>query len=205
MNEQTKYTGYEYKQVTAETSMAGLWKDCMANFGWTAEKLEAKTVKRLPLALWILVAPLSLLPGRPFQNLLSDHDSNRQVEITFKRDRTIPRKQDLNQLEAQFEHCARSIESLNASKGTAATIAASAVGLAGTVFMALSTFAYLADMSPAFIIAAVPGFLGWIIPFFLYRSVKTSKEQAIAPKIEEQHDNICSICQAGNDILRVCA
>lgn len=205
MSENKDYTGYEYKQITADAHMESLWKDSMTSFGWTAEKSEAKIVKRLPFALWILAAPLSLLPWRPFQKQLSDHESSKKVEITFKRDRKIARKQELNQMEAQFEHCARSIESLNASKGTAATIAASTVGLVGTVFMALSTFAYLAGMSPAFIIAAVPGFLGWIVPYFLYRSMRASKERAIAPKIEEQHDNIYSICQAGNDILRTCA
>lgn len=117
MNEQTTYTGYEYKRVTAETGMESIWKDSLANFGWTGEKSEAKVVKRLPVALWILAAPLSLLPGGPFRKQLGDHASSKQVEITFKRARTLPRKQELDQLEAKFEHCARSIESLNASKG----------------------------------------------------------------------------------------
>lgn len=204
MNEQTTYTGYEYKRVTAESGMESLWKDSLANFGWTGEKSEAKVVKRLPVALWILAAPLSLLPGGPFRKQLSDHASSKQVEITFKRARTLPRKQELDQLEDKFEHCARSIESLNVSKGTAAAIAAGAVGLVGTGFLALSTFAYLAGLSPAFAAAAVPGFLGWILPFFLYRSMKASKERAIVPKIEAQYDSIYNICQAGNEILKTC-
>ncbi|HIZ56563.1 hypothetical protein [uncultured Intestinimonas sp.] len=205
MSEQRDYTGYEYKQVTADTCMESLWKDSLEHFGWTVEKIEAKIVKRLPFALWILAAPLSLLPWRPFQKQLSDHESSKQVEITFKRDRKIARKQELDQLESKFEHCARSIESMNASKGTTAAIASSLVGLLGTACLALATFAYLAGMSPAFIVAAVPGFLGWIIPFFLYRTMKASKERAIAPKIEEQHENIYSLCKSGNEILCIYA
>lgn len=205
MSEQKDYTGYEYKQITADAHMESLWKDSMASFGWSAEKSQAKVVKRLPFALWILAAPLSLLPWRPFRKQLNDHDSDKEVEITFKRDRKIARKQELDQLESRFEHCARAIKGLNDSKGTAASIAASAVGLVGTAFMALSTFAYLAGMSPAFIIAAVPGFLGWIIPYFLYRSMRASRERAIAPKIQEQEENIYTLCQSGSEILSTCA
>lgn len=152
-----------------------------------------------------MAAPLSLLPWQPFQKQLSNHDSDKEVEITFKRDRKIARKQELDQLESRFEHCARAIQGLNDSKGTAASIAASAVGLVGTAFMALSTFAYLAGMSPAFIIAAVPGFLGWIIPYFLYRSMRASRERAIAPKIQEQEENVYTLCQSGSEILSTCA
>lgn len=201
MNELKSYTGYEYKRVTMDTSLESLWRDSMANFGWEAEKSEAKIVKRLPFALWIMAAPLSLLPWRPFQKQLSDHASGKEVEVTFKRDRKTAHKQELNQLEARFEHCARSIESMEATKGMTASVAASAVGLLGTACMAVSTFAYLAGMTPAFVIAAVPGFLGWIIPFFLYRHMKAAKERIIAPKIEEQHESIYGICKSGSELL----
>ena len=85
MNEREDDTGYEYKQITTDRAMESLWKDSMANFGWTAEKSEARIVKRMPLALWIMAAPLSLLPWEPFQKQLSDHESERDVEITFQR------------------------------------------------------------------------------------------------------------------------
>ena len=96
------------------------------------------------------------------------------------------------------------METLTATKGRAAAIAAGAVGLVGTGVLALSTVAYLAGLSPAFAAAAVPGFLGWIIPFFLHRSMKVSKERAIVPKIEAQYDSIYNICRAGNEILKTC-
>lgn len=201
MSEQNQYIGYEYKQITVSTRMESLWKDSMESFGWQAEKSEPKVVKRLPLALWIMAAPLSLLPWRPFQKQLSDHVSDNEVEVTFKRDRKIFHRQELNQLEARFEHCARSIESMNETKGMTASVAASTVGLLGTACMAVSTFAYLAGMTPAFVIAAIPGFLGWIIPFFLYQHMKAAKERAIEPKIEEQKENIYEICKSGSDLL----
>ena len=205
MSEQKDYTGYEYKQVMVDRSLESLWKDSMEHFGWCVERSEAGTVKRLPFALWIMAAPLSLLPGRPFHKQLSDHASDSKVEITFKRDRKIARKQELNRLEDQYAHCARAIESLEASKGMTASVASVLVGIVGTACLAAATFAWLAGMTPAFLIAAVPGFLGWIIPYFLYRSMKASKEQAVAPKIEEQHESIYDICKAGSELVKSCA
>lgn len=201
MNELKNYTGYEYKRITMDTSMESLWRDSMANFGWEVEKREAKIVKHLPLALWIMVAPLSLFPWRPFKKQLSNHASDTEVELTFKRNRKIAHKKELNQLEARFEHCARSIESMETTKEMTAIVLASAVGLLGTGCMAVSTFSYLAGMMPAFVIAAVLGFLGWIIPFFLYRHMKSAKEQDIMPKIEEQHESIYGICKSGSELL----
>lgn len=201
MSEQKEYIGYEYRQVTAERSMESLWKDGMENFGWTIERSDAKVVKRMPFALWIMAAPLSLLPWKPFRRQLSDHASEHEVEITFKRDRKIPQKQELTQLESRFEHCVRSIESMKAATGTNASIAASVTGLMGTACLALSTFAYLAGLTPTFIILAIPGFLGWLIPYFLYQKMKHSREQAIAPRIEEQQEVIYSVCKSGSEIL----
>ena len=201
MNEVKSYIGYEYKRITMNARLESLWRDSMENFGWKAEKSGAKIVKRLPAVLWIMAAPLSLLPWRPFHKQLSDHASNEEVEITFKRDRKTSHKQELDQLETRFEHCARSIESMEATKGMTASVAASAVGLFGTACMAVSTFAYLAGMTPAFVIAAIPGLLGWIIPFFLYRHMRDAKERAIAPKIEEQYESIYEICKSGIKLL----
>ena len=201
MNELKSYTGYEYKKVTMDTSLESLWRDSMANFGWEMEKSEAKIVKRLPFALWVMAPPLSLLPWRPFHKQLRDHASDKEVEVTFKRDCKMARNQELNQLEARFEHCARSIESMETTKGMTAAVLASAIGLLGTACMAVSPFAYLAGMTPAFMIAAIPGFLGWIIPFFLYRHMKSAKERVIAPKIEEQHEAIYGICKSGSELL----
>ena len=42
---------------------------------------------------------------------------------------------------------------------------------------------------------------GWIFPFFLYQKMKASRERAIAPKIEEQHETIYGICKSGSELL----
>lgn len=103
MNNQQNVISYEYKQITAASNMESLWKDSMASFGWKTEMSEAKIVKRLPAALWIMAAPLSLLPWRPFRKRLSNHKSDRMVQILFKRDRRLADKQELNRLEEQYD------------------------------------------------------------------------------------------------------
>ena len=196
------YTGFEYKQVTARNEMESLWVDSMTHFGWKPEKSRPKLVKRLPFALWIMAAPLSLLPWRPFQKSLDDHESADQVELTFKRERNIGHKQELNQLQAQFERSVQAIDSLEESRGTSASIAGWLIGLLGAALLGVATFAYLDGMTPLFLLPAVPGFLCWLLSYVIYRSMKSKREQAIAPKIEEQHENIYKLCQAGNSLLR---
>lgn len=193
------YIGYEYKQVTARNKMEGLWVDSMAHFGWKAEKSRPKLVKRLPFALW--AAPLSLLPWRPFQNSLDDHESANQVELTFKRDRSIGHKQELNQLQTQFEHSVQTIDNLEESRGTSASFTGWLVGLLGAVLLGMATFACLDGMTPLFLLPAVPGFLCWVLSYAIYCGMKSKQERAITPKIEEQHENIYKLCQAGSSLL----
>lgn len=69
MNERKVDTGYEYKQITTDRAMESLWKDSMANFGWTAEKSEARIVKRMPFwhcGLWLL--RFLSFPGNRFRS-----------------------------------------------------------------------------------------------------------------------------------------
>lgn len=201
MNEQKNYIGYEYKQVIADTQMEGLWKDSMAGFGWTAEKSAPKTVKRLPFALWIMAAPLSLLPWGPFRRQLSDHESGKKVEIIFKREREVSNKTELLRLEQQFEACAHEIEALERSKTTLASVISVSVGLIGTALLGGAMFAYLGGLLPLMVILAVPGFLGWILPYFCYLKLCHNKAKKVEPLIEQKNEEIYRVCEQGNRLL----
>ena len=198
-NLEKKFVGYEYKRVTVPKGLVGLWCDSMRPFGWTLDKQEPAVVKQLWGPLRVMIAPLAVFGGK-CKEAVVDHDSSTHEELIFKRDKDIPGKAELNRIQSQFENSARSIESLENSKTTGASISAYTIGLIGTAFIAFSTFAFLASMTPAFIVAAVPGFLGWIIPFFAYRAIKNRRTQKIDPLIEAQHDNIYVICQKAAEI-----
>ena len=112
-------------------------------------------------------------------------------------------KAELTRLQRNFEACVREITELEKRKTSAATSAAIAVGVAGTVFMAGSTFAVTAQQPHILlcVILAIPGFLGWILPYFLYKRMTKAKTEEISPLIEEKYDEIYEICEKGNRLL----
>ena len=69
--------------------------------------------------------------------------------------------------------------------------------------MAGSTFAVTADPPQILlcIILAIPGFLGWILPCFLYKRGVRKQTEKITPLIEEKYDEIYEICEKGNKLL----
>ncbi len=51
------------------------------------------------------------------------------------------------------------------------------------------------------ILLAVPGFLGWILPHFLYRRIAGKRTEKITPLMEAKYDEIYEICEKGNKLL----
>lgn len=46
-----------------------------------------------------------------------------------------------------------------------------------------------------------PGFIGWIVPYFLYRHMAAQEEKKYNPLIEEKLDEIYLICEKGHSLL----
>lgn len=69
--------------------------------------------------------------------------------------------------------------------------------------MAGSVFAVTAQppMILACIILAIPGFLGWILPYFVYRKVMHGQIAKVNPYIEAKYDEIYELCEKGNKLL----
>lgn len=168
---ENNFIGYEYKDITVKHEMEGVYADGYRNFGWSLEDTSASGQN----------------PGT--------------VIMKFKRNRKICNKAELTRLQRQFESCVGEIENMERSKTAAATIIAFTVGIVGTAFMGFSTFSYLAGMLPLMIILAIPGFLGWILPYFCYVGLKKSKTTQITPLIEKKYDEIYAVCEKGNGLL----
>lgn len=77
------------------------------------------------------------------------------------------------------------------------------MGILGTAFMAGATFAVTAQPPHILlcIILAIPGFLGWILPYFLYKAGVRKQTEKMTPLIEEKYDEIYEICEKGNKLL----
>ena len=51
------------------------------------------------------------------------------------------------------------------------------------------------------IVLAIPAFLGWIAPYFLYRKMAEKQTEKLVPLIEAKYDEIYEICEKGNKLL----
>lgn len=173
MENKNQFVGFEYLEVPAKSSKESLYVDSYRNFGWEYEGEAAAGEKE----------------GK--------------VRLKFKRDRKIRNKAELSRLQRQFEACAREIETMERSETTMASIAAFSIGLVGTALLGGAMFSYLAGMLPLMVVLAVPGFIGWIIPYFCYQKLRRSRSQQIAPFVEQKMEEIYEVCQRGCSLLNV--
>ena len=51
------------------------------------------------------------------------------------------------------------------------------------------------------IVLAVPGFIGWIVPIFLYRWMVGRRTQIVDELKERKYDEIYEICEKGHRLL----
>ena len=122
------------------------------------------------------------------------------VYLKFKRDRRIPNKSELTQVQQKVESHIKSIEKLENSKNIIPSSVAYSIGLVGSAFMAGATFSFLADFIVACIILAIPGFIAWGVAYLAYLRVKESKTAKTAPMIDREYDAIYEICDKINKV-----
>lgn len=173
------FVGYEYKEIIAESGKASFLLDGYECFGWELSE--------------------SLTENRESKN----PSYQKKTILHLKRNRKIINKMELTRLQRNFEACVKEIEALEKSKTSLAMIYALVAGIIGTAFMAGSVFAVTAQ--PPYIIIsivlAVPGFIGWIVPYFLYKRVVRKQTEKLVPLIEQKYDEIYEICEKGSKLL----
>ena len=177
---QKEFVGYEYKEVIADKSRVSLLVDGYENFGWEVDGNISE-----------------------FYEECKNPQKQNKVILRLKRNRKIINKMELTRLQRNFESCVREIEMLEKSKTSSATMYALILGILGTAFMAGSTFAVTAQPPHIIlcILLAIPGFLGWILPYFVYRRVLGKQTEKVTPLIEDKYDEIYEICKKGNRLL----
>ena len=175
-----EFVGYEYKEINTDKSKVSFLLDGYENFGWELDENIS-------------------------ENFGEDINSQKQNKIILrlKRNRKIINKMELTRLQRNFESCVREIEMLEKSKTSPAAIYALTVAVLGTAFMAGATFAVTAQPPHVIlcILLAIPGFMGWILPYFIYKRMLGKQIEKVTPLIEEKYDEIYSICEKGNKLL----
>lgn len=135
-----------------------------------------------------------------------ENPSNEKKTIRLKRNRKIMNKMELTRLQGNFEGCLSEIEKLEKAKTTTATIYALVPGMIGTAFMAGSVFAITSEAPHILlcVLLAIPGFAGWIAPYFVYRRNAAKQTQRLMPLIEEKYDEMYELCEKGSRLLNGC-
>lgn len=176
------FIGYEYKEVVVSDDKTSMYIDGYSNFGWELDEnfsydnavyLKTGQVKRST------------------------------TKIKLKRNRKIINKMELTRLQQHFEACMNEIDILEKSKTSFATMISILAGLIGTVFITLSVFAVTSETPHIIlcIIFAIPGFIGWGAPYFLFRKLTKSRTEKITPLVENKYDEAYEICEKGNKLL----
>lgn len=173
----SSYIGYEYKEKVIPRSLCSLYQDSYPCFGWQED------------------------PNGSSSDRQPTHSGH--VTLHFRRDRKLCNRTELTRLQRNFDACVAEIEQLEDSKTTLPTMWALLVGLLGCAFMACSVFAVTAEPPRLLlsIVLAVPGFAGWILPYFLYKALVRRRTAQVSVLIEEKYDEIYTICEKGSSLL----
>ena len=183
--ESAGYVGYEYREISVPRKYASLCLDSYPCFGWEEDPNQGRPGRRRGPA----------IPAAP---------GPKEMEtLCFRRARSISGKAELTRLQRDFDSCIAELRALERSKTTRAAAAALTAGVLGTAFMAGSTFAAVSTPPVVWltILLAIPGFLGWILPYFLYRAMVRWKAAQIEPRMEQKYDEINEICERGSRLL----
>lgn len=172
-----QFMAYDYKEVVTNREQVSFLLDGYECFGWEQDENYA-----------------GLIDVNPYIP---------KMTIRLKRNRKILNKMELTRLQRNFEACVKEIEMLEQSKTSKGTMYSLMIGLIGTAFMAGSVFAVTAQPPMIFlsIVCAIPAFIGWILPYFVYKKMVKKETERLTVLIKKKYDEIYEICEKGNKLL----
>lgn len=173
MTNQKDFIGYEYRDVSVKQSVAPLCVDGYENFGWTLED-TSYTAERM------------------------DH-----ITLRFKRDHKLRNKAELTRLQTQFDGHLKEVARLEGTKTNRGAIAAMAIGVVGTALLTGAVFAIVGGVIPLGVVLAIPGLAGWVLPYLVFRRLGQDTAARVTPLLEQQHDELYTICEKANGLLAV--
>lgn len=178
-----RYITYDYKDVDVEESRFSFFVDAYASFGWEIDE-NAMAQER---------------NGHYPEGL----PHGRRIRLHLKRERKIMNKAELTRLQRNFESCMQEVDKLERSKIANASVWALSVGMIGTAFMAGSVFAVTAQPPHILlcILLAIPAFVGWITPYFIYKRIVAENTRRITPFMEAKYNEMYELCEKGGKLL----
>ena len=199
MSNNENFVVYEYKNVDVKRDTMGMYIECMENFGWSLVENEGYDVQVLLSNL----NPVNLgknIAGAA-QSLGETGDSSESVTLTFKRDRRIENKQQLDKLEKEYQEALAAIKKVE-RKNIAQTMGISlGTGIVGTILIGLSIYCFVISNIVLGVLFAVIGAVGWAFGFLSNRKMGQKKSTQTEPYIQEQLSIAYSTCEKAHALL----
>lgn len=177
------FVAYEYLFLRVKPEKEPLYIDCYESLGWQVVNTPA------------------LIDREDYY--LNHLNTTGYVHLKLKRDRKIKNKAQVVALQRKVEIALQEIENLEKQPNSTGIIYSLLVSFIGTIFLAISVFSITAN-SPLFIpfvLCGTIGIIGWILPYFVYQSVKSRKEKENALLIDEQYDILYDNCEQAQKLF----
>jgi len=199
MSNKENFVGYEYKTVNTTRDSAGMHIDCMESFGWSLVENDGYDVQDLHTNL----NPVNL--GRNIANAAQTFgettDAARVARLTFRRDRRIENKQQLDRLEREYEAALTAISKAE-RKNSAQTMGVSlGAGIIGSVFVGISAYNFVSSNIALGVAFATIGSIGWAIGFLANKKIGNKTSAQTEPYMQEQMDIIYCACEKAHALL----
>lgn len=152
------FIAYEYCTLRVDRDLESLYTDAYRAFGWRLEGYGPA------------------LPGTG------------PVSLKLKRDRRIPNRATVLELQRRCEGALQQIAALQRSARAVPLSAAIGVGVVGSGFLAGSVFALEAGAIPLSIVLGVIGLVGWLAGYLTHGWVRSRRTARLAPRIDAQYD-----------------
>lgn len=189
-NSETKeFVAYEYLNINVKSEKEPLYVDCYEAFGWT-----------------VVNNTTTLEEGDYYINN-ANVNSSKLVNLKLKRDRKIPNKGELQNLQRKLENSLKELEKLEREPETKGIMKALTIGLLGTIFLAISVFAITAkDLSIinyiTCAITGIIGLIGWALGFISYKNTKNKVSEANNILVEETYNTIYDCCEKASKLIK---
>lgn len=128
------------------------------------------------------------------------------VTLSLKRDRKQRHRQELNRLERQAEETLDTLNGLERSKTTGASVFAYLFGIAATLLLGggMCLVMLIENSIPALAGGIVLGVIGLAlcgIDFPIYKRIAARKTKEVLPIIDQTEEKLANILEKGNDLL----
>lgn len=188
-NTETKdFIAYEYLSINIPSDKEPLYLDIYENFGW------------------ILINNLSssgLVDKEDYYINNSNVNGKKLINLKFKRDRKIPNKAKIINLQAKCEKSLKELNYLEKEPYKKGAFYTTINALLGTIFVAISTFLVTSN-TPNYILMAITGIIGitiWCLSYFIYNKIKNKYEKINVSLIENTYNNIYNACEQSKKLL----